>query len=340
MAVAPKIMSEVQIAKEAVRGTAIDPPVRCLLGNGRVVSQREEETFEDQDIGMLARSARAPEFSKHWTDLTLPFQFDYAQVLLGLMAGMKGGVSGAGGGADKTWTFAPAVNADPVVDTFTIRYVESDGTNRIIKEAAHCFCTGFEVTVGDSGMAEVVVNMMGRKATAPAYDAVALPVLQPAAALLFKLYLDTAWATLGTTQITGQIYGISYKYDTGIFAQWYDDGRAAMDFSTIHFRRRAAELEIDVAVDPAAGFVPNEETARDAKTKRFVQIEALGPTLGGSTYKIELDGCYYHAADSMQEIGNDRDGNIVRRAHLLSTYDSTGVADVRTVVVNNIATFG
>jgi hypothetical protein len=339
MTVATKIMTEIMVGKEVTAGTAVTPVTR-LICEGRVQERREEEPFEEDDNGLTARTARAPEHTKHWTEIELKQKFDFTQALLAFMAGMEGGIAGVGGAADKTWTFDRAANVAQLVDTFTFQYYESDGTNKIRKQAAYCFVTGFEIEIGADGVPMQTTRLTGRKATAPSNTAIAIPSLQSTASLLSKIYVDATWAGLGTTQILGQIFGTRYRYETGIFPQWYGDGRTALDFSTHHYKKRRAEVELDVAVEPNAGFVVAEETAREAKTARMVQIELLGPALGGGTYKLELDGAYYHAPDSMMEIGSERDGNLSRRVHLLSKYDATGALDVRAVLVNALTSFG
>lgn len=339
MTVATKIMTEILVGKESTAGTAVTPVSR-LLCEGRVQERREQEDFEDTDDGLTARVSRAPEFTKHWSEIELKFKFDFTQPLLAFMAGMEGGNSGVGGAADKTWTFDRAANVAALFDTFTFQYYESDGTNKIRKQIAYAFVTGYEVEIGADGVPMMTIRLTGRKSTAPSNTTIAVPSLQTTASLLSKVYVDTTWAGLGGTQISGQIFGVRHRYETGLFPQWYIDGRSALDFSTVHYKKRSAEVEIDAAVDPNSGFVTAEETAREAKTVRFVQIELLGPALGGGTYKMELDGAYYHAPDSMMEIGSARDGNMSRRVHLLSKYDATGTLDVRAVLVNAISSFG
>ena len=156
----------------------------------------------------------------------------------------------------------------------------------------------------------------------------------------WALYCDPTWANLGMTQILAQVYGFSWKLTNFIFPQYYLDGRANLDFSQYQFRKRTVDLMLDVVSDAAAAnFVQTEEANKSAGTLRFVQAKMLGAALGGSNYKIQLDGAYYHAEDSMQERGNDRDGNLVTRVHLQSAYDPTSSNDIQAIVVNALAAF-
>ena len=121
--------------------------------------------------------------------------------------------------------------------------------------------------------------------------------------------------------------------------------RADADFVQHEFGPRVADLTLDVAIDTQAGSLPAAEmTAKDAKTKRFVELRLDGaafvtPDTALARF-IKLQGAYHHAADSLQDRGSDRDGNLVVRMHLQSVYDATGAADVRFIIQNNLATYG
>jgi hypothetical protein len=94
-------------------------------------------------------------------------------------------------------------------------------------------------------------------------------------------------------------------------------------------------------VSDAAGanLVQTEEALKTAGTARAVRCQLLGATLGSSNYTVNLDGYYYHADDSMQERGNDRDGNLVTRVHLKAAHDATSTNEAQVIVVNALTSF-
>ena len=339
MASAVKAATLLQIGKETVRGTLV-AATRRMTGGATVRRTMAQEMFEDEMYGVLARTARAPVITANGFELEYTAPLSFEELLLPLLSGMKGAVTPTGAGADKTWTFTPGVAADPVPDTFTVEWVESDFTNDQEWEAGYAFTTGWGVKVGVTGLAELSVSMAARKAVSSTKTAsVALPALNYAPALTWKVYVDDAWAGLGTTPVTGQVYGADWKFDTGIKPQTYLDGRAAVDFSQYEFGSRSAELSLEAVVSPTAGIVIAEQAKKDTPALRFVRLELSGAALGGGTYKIQIDGAYYHAEDSLSERGADRDGNMITGMHLLSAYDPTGAQDVRVLVVNALTAY-
>ncbi len=344
MASAVKVLSKVQIGKEVTKGTLV-AATRRLVGNFRARRVQEMEAFADLDVGLYARTAQAPLLTKQASELELTTPLDFSQILLPLLSGMKGGVTGAGGGADKTWDFTPATATGAVIDSYTYEVVESDGTNDAEMEFGYGLCTEIEITATADGVTQLRAKFMGRVMSDSTLTAgLTVPALTYAANLKWQGFIDANWATMvggaPTAFAINQLYGFRWSFKDFIFPQYYLDGRANLDFGIHESRRRSAELELDIVSDAAgAGFVQTEEANKTAGTMRFIMLRILGPALGGSAYKVDLQGAYYHLADSMEERGTDRDGNLVTRAHFGSAYDATSSNDIRVVVVNALAAF-
>jgi hypothetical protein len=152
--------------------------------------------------------------------------------------------------------------------------------------------------------------------------------------------VDDTWATLGTANKAGQVYGFRWTYRGQVHPAYYLDGRSDLDFTQTEQSKPECELEMDVIHDPVAtSLVQDEETHKAAQDLRFIQLVLTGAALGGGTYKVQLDGSFYHAADSLSERGSDRDGNMTTRLHLVSAYDPTSTNHVSVVVVTDVAAF-
>ena len=337
---AVKAAELVQIGKEGTRGSLVTA-TRRLIGDCRFSIEQEHRDFADRQYGNLARTSRAPVITQNRTAFSIRSDLDAEQILVALLSGVKGGVTGSGGGADKTWTFTPGIGADPAPDTYTIEFTEENFSDVKEYEAGYGFCTDFEVSWGIDGVPELTINMVARKAAESTKTAsIAVPSLNPTAALQTSVYVDDSWANLGNTQISNQIYGARAAYTTGITMQFYLDGRADLDFTQYVFDKRSLDLTMDVEVDPSAsGFVILEKADKDAGTMRFVRVEIIGAALGGSNYTVRIDGAYYHAPDSMVERGSDRDGHNQVSVHLMSAHDSSQDQDVAFVVINALTSF-
>lgn len=340
MTSAIKVMTKVQVGKEVTPGTLVAATRRLVV---KGLYDRVQDFWDPVEIdsGVFARVPIAPVRVREASRIELSCPFDFTQPLLPLLSGMVGGVTSSGTGADKTWTFLPSTSTPPSVDTYTVEFNEQSTADNAEFEFGFGFTDQIKVTANTEGVGELMWSMWGRATQeSTVTPALSVPTLQRVPSLLWKLYRDTTWAGLGTTAFSGQVYGFEWTYMNNIHPGFYLDGRSSLDFSQPEYGRPDADLVIDVVHDPAAtSFVQTEETAKTAATARFIQLEALGPSLGGSTYKIEIDGCYYHAGDSMVRRGEDRDGNPVVRMHLQSAYDPTSSNQSRVVLVTDATTF-
>ena len=350
MSTAIKMATRIQVGKETTRGTAVAATRMILTKDATYRNLESLETFEGQMHGTLARTTVAPVITRNHTEFEISNDLDFEQVLLFLLSGMKGGVTPTtpGRGEARLWTFTPSVTADPLPDAYTIEFAERDmdaSANELELEAPYGITTQIELSGGDEGVPQINASMVARKSVlSTSTPSLALPTITHPSNLQWAAYIDGKWAKLGTTQITGQIYGSTWRFGDFIKPVYYQDGRSALDFSNYEFGPRLAELSLDVVLDPASGgLVPTEDGNKSAGTLRFVRMQVTGSAFvspdNGLSRFIQLDGAYYHAEDSMQERGGDRDGNVVTRVHLLSAYDSTQAQDVQVAVQNNLATF-
>jgi hypothetical protein len=339
---AVKKATKIQLGMEnpAARGTLV-AATRRLIGEGRLQRVEDLEEWTERDFGVLARTARAPVVTRNGAIFEYRSDMSFEELLLIGLCGIKGAQTPSGAMADKTWAFLHSNVADPAPDTATIEMVESDLTNNAEVEFGYGFVTEFEITGGVEKVPQMRISMVGRKlADSTMTAAIAIPTEVFSPNLKWGAYLDPSWATLGATQVLEQVYGFTWKCTTGLFPQYYMDARGNLDFSAYHFREASVDVQLDVVsnADPAK-LVQTEEANKTSGAIRFLQLKILGDVLGASFYKTQLDVAGYHASDSMREIGNDRDGNLVRRMHLVSAYDPTSANDYGLTVVNALATF-
>jgi hypothetical protein len=335
-----KVLTVVQAGVESVKGTLV-AATRRLVADARFRRIEDFHEFEEQNSGVFARVPRGPVKIRNASELDLKGPFDFQQILLPLLSGMVGSVTGVGAGADKTWTFTPSVTAPVSIDTYTMEFEEASGDDVAEMEFGYGITTDLEISGDAEGVGEMSWKMFGRETQdSTKTAALTVPTLEVPASLLWGVYFDPSWANLGSTQITGQIYNFRWTYNNAVHPGYYLDGRSDLDFSVEEFGRPMSEIEFDVIHDPdSAAFVQVEEALKSAGTLRFVSLELVGASLGGSNYTAKLQGAYYHMADSMQERGNDRDGNIMTRVHLGSAYDPTAAKHVQAIIINNLATF-
>ena len=347
MTSAVKVLTKVQVGVETTRGTGVAAS-RRLIADGRYRRQQEVFDFTDQNSGVFARTPRAGVITRAASEIELTTPLDYQQILLPLLSGMVGAVTPTGAGADKTWTFTPSTSAPVAVDTYTVEFVEASPDDSAEMEFTYGFSPEIEVSADTEGISQLRWKMIGRAtADSTLTGALSVPTLIISAPPLWAPYMDDTWAGLGTTKVSpsaavakGGAYGFRWTYKGAEQEAFYLDGRTTLDFSQTEKKQPEAELELDIVHDPVAtGFIQAEEAKKDSQAIRFVEMRLIGAALGGSNYSVKLQGAYYHATDSMEERGSDRDGNLVVRVHLVSAYDPTSTFQSRVIVVNNLTTF-
>lgn len=324
-----KAMTQVAVAEEGTAGVAELPTRRLYAKSATYREVVTEETFEEAMGGTLARVDVPPVPTRFETQLELPLELSFEQVLLAFLGGLDGSVTPTtpGAGAARRWTFPvdPLVATPP--KTFSIQWVESNAAASPTdagRKCAYGFVTGFTIKGGDSGLSMLDISMVARKASDSAKTELGLPSLKYSPVARADIYIDDAWADLGESRIAEQVYGYEYKFSGYARPGYYHDSRATLDLSCIDYGRRIGELTLDVALDPTEQF-PVELAAKEAQELRFVRLLLEGaafaaPDAGLNRY-VKIDGAYYHAADSMAERGRDREGNVVVRMHLLSAKD-------------------
>lgn len=338
---AVKILTKVQIGQEAVAAGTAANATRRLIASARYTWQQDVFEFTDQDSGVFARVPRQGVITRQGSEIELTTPLDFQQILLPLLSGVKGAVTGADADPVFTWTFTPATATAPAIDTYTVEFEEASGSDVAELEFYYGHTTEMEITATDDGVPELRWVMKGRATVQGTKTAgQTVPALIYAPNARWTVDVDDTWATLGTANKAGQVYGFRWTYRGSTHPAYYLDGRADLDFTQTEQGKPEVELEMDVVHDPAAAsLIQDEETHKAAQDLRFVQLQLTGPTLGGSNYSVTLNGCYYHASDSMSSRGEDRDGNLITRIHLVSAYDPTSTNQASIVVVNNLATF-
>jgi hypothetical protein len=335
--------------KKLTKGTtpAAGDTWRRLTGEFELTRGEDLEMFEDLNVGLYIPS-QTPIVVRKWSEFTLTAPCDFTQPLLGFLTGMRGGIVPTGGGADKTWSILPGMTALALEDTYTFEANETDGAVNAIIRFNYAICDSIEITGGTDGVGQIALHFFGRAPVdATAFTATtpgAAPALSYAANLRWQCFLDATWAAMtgGTPTALGlgQMYAFAWKWSEFIFPQYYQDGRATLDFSTEITRKPMLTLGMDVVSDPlTTSFVQVEEAQKLTGALRFIMLRLLGPTLGGSAYKLDLQGAYVHASDSMKQRLTERDGNLVTRAMLVGRYDPTSTNAVQVIAVNDRTAF-
>ena len=347
MAAAVRPLTLIQVGKESTAGTAVAATRRLLTKSGSYRQQQAMEMFEGQLSGVLSRSVTVPTITREGSQLEISTDLDFEQILLPLLSGVKGGVTpSTPAGEARLWVFAPSQTA-PSMDSYTLEFVVDDGATKQNVEAPYGITTGFEITGGVDAVPQITWSMDARKSSDSTYTSgIALPTVSYASNLKWSVYCNDTWADMegSAAKVAGQVYGFTWALSPLVMPQFYLDGRDNLDFSTVEPQTRQVDLTMQVVYNTGASdFVEEQMGKKDNSQKQFISLDLKGAVFQApaTAYDrfIKLRGSFIHAADSMEEIGGDRDGNSIVSMHLVSQYDPTEGGDIEIQVQNNVASF-
>jgi len=147
---------------------------------------------------------------------------------------------------------------------------------------------------------------------------------------LCKVYIDSTWAALGSTQVTSQVLAWSVEHLTGLIPRVTADGRTDLDFNVHDIN--SGEVGINASITCLLGAqYPIEQAAAAAKTLRAVRIQIDGS--GGR--QLQIDFLAKYEQPEIPEFGEDEGGRTV----VLNLVDSTdGTNFLRYKLTNLVAT--
>ncbi len=229
--------------------------------------------------------------------------------ILGVMA-LKGTATGAEvttGQADYLWDFTPSWTATNAPKAITLEY----GDDTQAYEIEYCMAKRlrFSGKMGDDSFIKCEAELFGRQITPTTFTAAqALAGTELMLANMTKIYIDTAWAGLGGTQITGLIKEWALEMTIGTHAKFMGDGSKLM---TTH-----GEGIIDAILTMTYEGNAAADTQFDlfqAGTERAIRISVSGSQIGTGTYHnltLDLFGGY----DAVVPLGGEDNGNNLHTA--------------------------
>jgi len=324
-----------QLGRESVKGSAVAQTTRWV-GVTNVSPDEPKFWARTQNGIMLPRSQRGT-IATRMANVRFESDLTFEQILHVLNMGFAGLTTGTGGGADKTWQFTPSVSADPALNTFTLGYRKTDGTTNWDERIAYLFAKNWEISAAIGENAKIMAECVGRPvelATAIT-GAIGVPAVNYVPAALFKLYINDTFGAIGTTQKLGTLVSWRLAYTSPYQPKLYQDGLANRSFSA--YGLKDADFSLEMQVEYTADILSEQQKADDDPgALRYIRLEAVGATLGGSAYEIEIDGAFEYEQGGF-DVDGDRDGNGVVTLRLVGSYDNTNSLGLKVKVVNALA---
>ena len=257
----------------------------------------------------------------------------YDQMHHYLAMAVKGDVAAAGAPSVYTWTFPRDILADPDINTRTLERRLSDGTNFIDNEWAYAFLSLLRfIYEADQPLRFSAEGFARRMQSSTLTAGQVFPTIEIPPTALAKVWIDSTWATLGTTLIEAQVLRAELAFMTGYAPKMSLDGRTDLDFTTILLNAAnvGMDLKLRLLIKADSGQFATEKAAAVAGTLRAIRIKVTGT----ASRALTLDGLYKYNVPEIGTIGSE-DGQDIAELDLVDATDATNLFSAEVVNATN-----
>jgi hypothetical protein len=327
------VFSRIALGKETVKGTPVAPTRRfygVVAGNLDLGDQWAFHEAENRSL--RTRPARTPTLLREAPGLKLTdidgIGFDDLVAPFGM--GIRGGLTGAGAGADKTWTITTNNAGANSPESFSADVGDDVQNWRLQYVMARSWKIGSNL--GELTKFEMPIFAQRAIKTAAAAPAEVVPVKIPGD--LWTIKVAATFAGLaGASVQSNWLRAWSFEYMTGFVPRFYLDGN--------YYLGQHVETDItgklSLTVESTALAVSEIVDKWRAGTLDFVRLKATGPTLGGSAYSLQFDMPIYW--DEPKPIVQVDEGVNLYSTTARLAYDATAGKSLETTLVCSLAAY-
>lgn len=322
-----QIFTYANFGKETSRGTPVAPTRQMYAeGAGILTHDLGIDFHEGENAGRRYRVRRATQTKEDvalkvrtvsgvgYDDLVIPF------------SQLKGGVTGTGAGADKTWTFTPSATAANAPEAYSV----DTGDDTQNWRCQYTMASAFRLSSAVGELTQLEMDLFaqravkGAKASPAANTAIKIP------GDLWTIKFATTIGGLGGASVqTNFLIDWELEVTTGLRWRHYMDGNlyggqhVETDISaTLTMTAESTALAISEWYDKAA-----------AQTMSAIRLKATGPALGGTNYSAQIDMPVLYEVPEI--IAQDDDGiNLYKVTARLADDGTNGIIPV---IVNSLS---
>lgn len=312
-----QLFTHLQLGKETTPGTSV-AATRMLFPDGTgMIDVDRMQSFQGGNRGTRSNIVRATQMGiavaiPYRTASDVGVAFDELPIY---GSQLKGGVTGTGAGADKAWAFAPSQTGANAQEAYTIEV--GDATQNY--DVEYCQASAWRLSAERGGLTQGEIDWFGRQPTKATKTAVAATNSVKIPGYLWKVRFATAQSGLsGASDVTNFLRSFNVEVQTGLTPQFYLDGNAYFGQSQ---ESQPMGGTIELVVDSVAQAVTQFYDKAAADTIDFLQLKAIGPSLGGSTYIAQIQAAVLY--EEPEIINSDIDGVNTYRVVGHIAYDTT-----------------
>lgn len=327
------LFTSVLYGKETTRGTAVAATKRWA-GQAPKVMSDSKKTFVSEMNDVRSAERRSVVWQRLYRNNLTAAQATFAQLPALFGCGLKGGVTASEvtpSQADYLWTFLPSMTAANNPDSLTIEL----GDDAQFWETEYCMFDKISLSgsidqEGGEAAVSVDAGFFGRQLTATTKTAaIALPSGEFMNAKRARLYIDTSWAGVGTTELANLLRSFQIEILTGVHP---DSTGSANQYFNAH-----KEGEIGVmgtfTIEGGSSAAAILAASRSAGLV-VARLEITGSQIGTGTnrsLKIDFSGDY----DEVDPIGSeDRTDNLATFS-IHGLYDTTGAKKLSVAITTD-----
>ncbi len=278
-----QIFTYVNFGKETVRGTPVAPTRQFYSdGTGVLGIERGQNFHEAENTGRRYRTRRVTQMTED-IDLSIKTVAGVAyDDLVWPFSQIKGGATGVGGAADKTWTFTPSATAANAPEAYSID-VGDDIQNW---RCGYSMAESFKISAGIGDVTQLEMSMFAQRAVKVAKATPAINASVKIPGDLWTIKFAANIAGLGAASVQANfLQSFELEVVTGLKRRHYLDGN-------MYFGQH---VETDIAwtltmtTESTALAVSEFYDKAVADTMDFIRLKATGPTLGGTNYSAQID---------------------------------------------------
>lgn len=330
------VLRKIQYGKESVHGTAV-AATKLLPASVPPIAADRKPTYPRENVGVLADASRAYISGRLVRD-KLSWDSSYFQLLpLLFSCGVRGGLTPTEttpGQGDYAWVFTP--NMDGTSNEQDSITLERGGNDFMVKTEYVMFdsikISGEVNQEGGDSTQKIEVSYFGRQNTAASFTAgLSIPTLTPINAKLTRLFIDSAWADVGTTEKTLTLRAYDIEIATGLHPKFHGSGNEYFDNHGEGPMGIVAAFTFEGNANSAAIYA-----AHLAQSLQVVRLKTVGPQIGaGTSFLQQLD--FSGTWEEVIPLASESNGNDLWTAVLHGIYDPTGgkLLDVAVVTDHN-----
>jgi len=272
------------VGKETTRGTPVAPTRKMLGAEGTGVLEPDfhKNFHEKENRGRRSNVARVTTMGE---DVALRMRLAegvaYDDMVVPLSQ-LKGGMTGVGGAADKTWTAAPSMTALNNPEAYSID-VGDDVQNWRVQ---YGMMSRFKLAASLLDVTTLEASWFGQRAVKTAAAAPANNAAPRIPGDLWTIKFAGTFAGLaGASVSTLLLLGWELEVLTGLLWRHYMDGNL---YGAQHVETSISGT-LKLSVESTAFTISEMYDKWAADTVDYVRLKATGPTLGGTNYSLQFD---------------------------------------------------